>query len=198
MIAALYKGEIPRLDIEFRYRGRDGTGAGRASTASWCADPTARARRMVGVTGDITETRQRERQLETAKAEAAAAHRDVEQAREVMQTVLDNMTDGVTLFDKDFRWQFSNRAHIDARSIRPECLSPGVSGRDMVRYQIERGDFGRGRRRRGAARRSRAAHPPARAATATSGARRTAATSNSTTSRSTTAACSASIATSPS
>ena len=25
MIAALYKGEIPRLDFEFRYRGRDGT-----------------------------------------------------------------------------------------------------------------------------------------------------------------------------
>ena len=97
---------------------------------------------MVGVTGDITETRQRERQLQMAKAEAAAAHRDVEQAREVMQTVLDNMTDGVTLFDKDFRWQFSNRAHIDGREYPPGFLKPGVHGRELVRYQIERGDFG--------------------------------------------------------
>ena len=26
-----------------------------------------------------------------------------------MQSVLDNMSDGVTLWDKDFRWMFSNR-----------------------------------------------------------------------------------------
>ena len=97
---------------------------------------------MVGVTGDITETRQRERQLDTAKAEAVAAQRDVEQAREIMQTVLDNMTDGVTLFDKDFRWRFSNRAHIEGREYPPGFLSPGFPGADMVRFQIERGDFG--------------------------------------------------------
>ena len=97
---------------------------------------------MVGVTGDITETRQRERQLQMAQAEAAAAQRDVEQTREVMQTVLDNMTDGVTLFDKDFRWQFSNRAHIDGREYPPGFLKPGVHGRELVRFQIERGDFG--------------------------------------------------------
>ena len=110
MIAALYKGEIPRLDIEFRYRGRDGTWRWARQHGIVVRGPDGAARRMVGVTGDITETRQRERQLQMAKAEAAAAQRDVEQTREVMQTVLDNMTDGVTLFDKDFRWQFSNRA----------------------------------------------------------------------------------------
>ena len=142
MIAALYKGEIARLDIEFRYRGRDGTWRWARQHGIAVRGPDGQARRMVGVTGDITETRQRERQFETAVAEAAAAQRDVENTREVMQTVLDNMTDGVTLFDKDFRWQFSNRAHIDARKYTPEVLRPGASVRDMVRYQIERGDFG--------------------------------------------------------
>ncbi len=142
MIAALYKGEIPRLDVEFRYRGRDGTWRWARQHGIAVRDPDGRARRMVGVTGDITETRARERQLDTAKAEAAAAHRDVEAAREIMQTVLDNMTDGVTLFDKDFRWRFSNRAHIVGRKYPPEFLYPGRPGGDMVRYQIERGDFG--------------------------------------------------------
>jgi len=143
MIGALYKGEIPRLDIEFRYRGRDGSWRWARQHGIVVRGPDGRARRMVGVTGDITETRARERQLDTAKAEAAAAHRDVEAAREIMQTVLDNMTDGVTLFDKDFRWRFSNRAHIVGRKYPPEFLYPGRPGRDMVRYQIERGDFGK-------------------------------------------------------
>ena len=117
---------------------------------------------MVGVTGDITETRQRERQLDMAKAEAAAAHRDVEQAREMMQTVLDNMTDGVTLFDKDFRWRFSNRPHIERlRNTRPASLTPGVPGRR------HRALPGRARRLRPMSRTSKPwstkprAHPPA-------------------------------------
>ena len=140
---------------------------------------------MVGVTGEITETRQRERQLDTAKAEAVAAHRDVEQAREIMQTVLDNMSDGVTLFDKDFRWQFSNRApHGELGLSRPSMLHPGISGREMIRFQIEHGDVRRARRPR----RARSTRSPSacssRAATATSGASRTAATSSSTSSRS--------------
>ena len=156
MIAALYKGEIPRLDFEFRFRGRDGTWRGRASTASWCAGRTA-ARRMVGVTGDITETRQRERQLDTAKAEAAAAHRDVEQTRETMQTVLDNMTDGVTLFDKDFRWRFSNRAaHRGARVSAGVSLS-GIARPRHGALPDRARRFWRGRRSRGPGREPRSA-----------------------------------------
>ena len=113
MISALYKGEIPRLDIEFRYRGRDGTWRWARQHGIVVRDADGRARRMVGVTGDITETRQRERQLDTARAEAAAAHRDVEETREIMQTIIDNMTDGVSLFDKDFRWRFATGPHAD-------------------------------------------------------------------------------------
>src|SRR5262249_31626726 len=95
MVSALYKGEIQRLDIEFRDRARDGSWRWTRQHGIVVRTADGRARRMVGVNIDITETRQRERQLQLAKAEAAAAQRDVEQAREVMQTVLDNMTDGV-------------------------------------------------------------------------------------------------------
>ena len=142
MIAALYRGEIPRLDIEFRYKGKDGTWRWSRQHGIVVREPGGRARRMVGVTGDITETRQRERQLQMAKAEAAAAQRDVEVARETMQIVLDNMTDGVTLWDKDFRWRFSNRGHLKSWGYEPGALYPGISGHEMIRYQIKRGAYG--------------------------------------------------------
>jgi PAS domain S-box-containing protein len=143
MVSALFKGETERLDVEFRYRSRDGSWRWSRQHGIVVRGADGRAHRMVGVTGDITETRQRERQLQLARAEAAAAQRDVEQAREIMQTVLDNMTDWVTLYDKDLRWQFSNRAHIEGRGYEPGFLRPGLPGTELVRHQIERGDFGK-------------------------------------------------------
>src|SRR3954452_13871251 len=142
MIAALYKGEIPRLDVEFRYRGRDGTWRWARQHGIVVRGPDGRARRMVGVTGDITETRQRERQLDTAKAEAAAAHRDVEQTREMLQTIIENMTDGVSLFDKDFRWQFSNRSHMQTMGYAPDMVRPGMSVESLIRLHAARGEYG--------------------------------------------------------
>src|SRR5256714_2430104 len=142
MIAALYKGEIPRLDIEFRYRGREGTWRWARQHGIVVRDGEGRARRMVGVTGDITETRQRERQLDTARAEAAAAHRDVEQTREMLQTIIDNMTDGVSLFDKDMRWRFSNRPHMQTMGYTPETIRPGMPMEEMIRLHAGRGEYG--------------------------------------------------------
>jgi len=142
MLSALYKGEIPRLDIEFRYRASDGTWRWARQHGLVVRGPDGRARRMVGVTGDITETRQRERQLDTAKAEAAAAHRDVEQTREMLQTIIDNMSDGVSLFDKDMRWQFSNRSHMQAMGYAPETLRPGTPVEELIRLHATRGEYG--------------------------------------------------------
>ena len=142
MVAALYRGEIPRLDVEFRYRARDGSWKWARQHGVVVRGPDGRARRMVGVTGEITETRQRERQFDAARAEAFAAHRDVEQAREIMQTVLDNMSDGVALWDKDFRWQFSNLRHMESWGYTPEQLHIGISGREMIRFQIMHGAHG--------------------------------------------------------
>ena len=142
MISALYKGEIPRLDIEFRYRGRDGTWRWARQHGIAVRGQDGRARRMVGVTGDITETRQRERQLDTARAEAAAAQRDVEQTRQMLQTIIDNMNDGVSLFDKDFRWLFSNRPHMESMGYVADTLRPGMPIADLIRMHASRGEYG--------------------------------------------------------
>jgi len=97
---------------------------------------------MVGVTGDITEIKQRERELDVARAEAATARGDVERAREVMQTILDNMNDGVVLFDKDLRLRFINHQLMEFQQYTDEVSCPGASIYDLLRFQAERGDFG--------------------------------------------------------
>ena len=101
---------------------------------------------MVGVTGDITELQARG-PLAAAK-EAADAHRDVEITREIMQTVLDNMSDGVMLFDKNLRWQFCNRQLMEFMGFTPEVALCRRAGGDILRFQAERGDFGRSTTRR--------------------------------------------------
>src|SRR5262249_22456081 len=65
-----------------------------------------------------------------------------ERTRETLQVVLDNMTDGVLMFDKDFRWLFINRQLIDYQHYPPELAYRGASGYDLLRFQVERGDFG--------------------------------------------------------
>src|SRR5262249_28923533 len=141
-LIAHFKGETARFESEYRYRVRDGTWrwARHHGIAQRGAD--GRAHRRVGATGDISETKQRERELHSARAEAAAARGDVERTREAMQTVLDNMNDGVMLFDRDLRWKFVNRQLMEFQRFTPDIAYPGVSGYDILRCQAKRGDFG--------------------------------------------------------
>ena len=97
---------------------------------------------MLAVYRDITELKHREEALEAARDAAEAARDDVERTRQIMQTVLDNMIGGVMLFDKDFNLQFVNRQVMDSRTIPTEIIKPGVSGFDILRFQVARGDFG--------------------------------------------------------
>ncbi len=91
---------------------------------------------------DVTSLKEREEALASAKETAEKARDDVERTREVMQTVLDNMSDGVTLWDKNFRWQFSNRFSTQMWGYKQELLQAGVSGFDMIRALAEQGEFG--------------------------------------------------------
>jgi signal transduction histidine kinase/ActR/RegA family two-component response regulator len=79
---------------------------------------------------------------ERAGAEAAAAHLDVERTREVLQTVLDSMSEGIVLFDKDLRLRFINHELVAVQGYPAEVARPGTSVYDVVRFQAERGDFG--------------------------------------------------------
>jgi PAS domain-containing protein len=88
---------------------------------------------LLGIYRDITELKEREEAIAASKEAAEASRADLERTSSVLQTVLDNMSDGVTLWDKNFRWQFSNRFNMQMWSYKPEMLQPGVSGFDMIR-----------------------------------------------------------------
>ena len=111
---------------------------------------------VLGFYRDITALKEREEALaaakeaaeaardaaEQAQAETLAARNDVERAYQMTQSILDNMTDGVSLFDKDFRWRFSNKHHRDLHGYTSDVAYPGVSGYDLIRHLINRGEYG--------------------------------------------------------
>ncbi len=84
--------------------------------------------RVLTVHRDITELKAREADLETARTN--------------LQSMVDNMTDGVMLFDKDFRWRITNRQVMDFQRLTPDVAYPGAYARDILRFQARRGDFG--------------------------------------------------------
>jgi signal transduction histidine kinase/FixJ family two-component response regulator/HPt (histidine-containing phosphotransfer) domain-containing protein len=90
---------------------------------------------LLGLYRDVTELKEREKALATAKA-------DVERAKELMQTVLDNMNDGVILIDKDFRFKLGNAQFMRALRIPPDLMRPDLPIYDLIRFQAKRGDFG--------------------------------------------------------
>ena len=66
-IVAHFKGDTPRFEVDFRFIAADGTWR-------WCRQygvavrhPDGRAYRIVGAMSDVTEERQRHRELETAQ-----------------------------------------------------------------------------------------------------------------------------------
>src|SRR5256885_1754613 len=129
------KGATPRLLIEYRYLANDNTWRWARQSGIAERGPDGHAIRLVGATSDITDVKQRERDLAAARAE-------IESTREIMRTVLENMNDGIALVDKDFRWRFGNDQFSKFLHVPPEITRPGTSCYDVIRYQAERGDFG--------------------------------------------------------
>jgi signal transduction histidine kinase/DNA-binding response OmpR family regulator/PAS domain-containing protein len=91
--------------------------------------------RVLTIHRDITAIVEQEETLKAAQAES-------ESARTTLQTVLDNMIDGVMLFDENFRWRFMNRQLVEFQRFSGQVAFPGASGFDILRFQARRGDFG--------------------------------------------------------
>ncbi len=77
---------------------------------------------------DMTEMKHREQELQ--------------QARETQQLILDTMTDGVVLLDKDLCFKLSNRAALRFHAMPDGYSAPGGSAREAMRFRVRRGEFG--------------------------------------------------------
>src|SRR5262249_33116944 len=141
-LVSLLKGESARFDCEYRYRARDGSWRWIRQHGLVARGRNGAGIGMVGAAGEVTDLKQRERALQSAQAEVEVAQRGVEQARETMQVVLDNIRDGVILADNNLDLKFANRQFAEFLQIPAEIASPGRSGYDILRFQAQRGDFG--------------------------------------------------------
>ncbi len=77
---------------------------------------------------DITALKQREEELAAARAQ--------------QQMILDSMTDGVVLIDRDLNFVFGNRAAVRLHDLPEEVARPGGSAVEAIRLRIGRGEFG--------------------------------------------------------
>ncbi|MBX9700462.1 MAG: PAS-domain containing protein, partial [Acetobacteraceae bacterium] len=71
-----------------------------------------------------------------------ARERELQAARAVQNTVLETMTDGVVLWDADFRVVFANSAAERLGEFPAVFAKPGTEVIEVMRFQDRRGDFG--------------------------------------------------------
>jgi len=60
---------------------------------------------------------------------------------QLLQTVLNNMSQGVLMFDSETRLIFCNKRYIELYALSSEIVRPGCSLRDLLKHRIERGSF---------------------------------------------------------
>ena len=61
--------------------------------------------------------------------------------QQLLQTVLNNMSQGVLMFDSETRLIFCNKRYIELYGLAPDIVKLGCSLRDLLRHRIERGSF---------------------------------------------------------
>lgn len=91
--------------------------------------------RMVVQVRDITALKQREAELEAERAAHAAQ-------RAMLDSIIENLPDGVMLYDRDLRWRIANRQVMRFQALSEDVAYPGARAEDILRYQARRGDFG--------------------------------------------------------
>jgi PAS domain-containing protein len=76
----------------------------------------------------------RERNRDLAKREAELAAQAA-----ILRATLDNMTDGICLFDDDLRMRICNQRFVEIMQFPPEITREGISLEAMIRFDIDRG-----------------------------------------------------------
>lgn len=90
-----------------------------------------------GVLLDITERKLQEERLRTAEAETAERYAK-------LQCIIDNMADGVALFDSEMRLAAFNQEMVAMGELPPVFAHLGTLYEDLIRAFIVKGDYGPG------------------------------------------------------
>ncbi len=60
---------------------------------------------------------------------------------QLLQTVLNNMSQGVLMFDSETRLIFCNKRYIELYELSPDVVRPGCLLRDLLQHRIAQGSF---------------------------------------------------------
>jgi diguanylate cyclase (GGDEF)-like protein len=71
----------------------------------------------------------------------AAAQRKLSEKSQHLDTAINNMTQGLLLFDSTGRLVICNRQYIDMFGLSTDVVRPGCHLRDLIRHRQERGSF---------------------------------------------------------
>ena len=89
---------------------------------------------IVGTRTDITELKRRELDLRAA-ADA------IESANMHFNTALENMTQGLCMFDRGNRLIVANKRYLDLYGFSPDVVKPGVTLREILMYSVSLGNY---------------------------------------------------------
>ncbi len=78
-----------------------------------------------------------------AAADVTTLEADLATERRAMRMILEHMPDGVMLYERSSRRQFGNKRLMEFQSFPPELIERGATGKELLRFQAWRGDFGR-------------------------------------------------------
>jgi len=118
--------------LENRRRTAETTFESRLSDGHWLKISERRTidGRLVGVHTDITELKEREDL--------------VEQKSRLLQTTLDNMKQGIAVFDADTNLMLFNNQFLTINHYPERLAQTAIPYREFVEYAAQRGDFGTG------------------------------------------------------
>lgn len=88
----------------------------------------------VGIRSDITEMKHREFDLLRISQQLHAKNRHFDLA-------LNNMIQGLCMFDKEQRLIVCNRRYLDMYGFSPEIVKPGILLRDIMEYSVSLGNY---------------------------------------------------------
>jgi signal transduction histidine kinase len=78
-----------------------------------------------------------------AERNALEKAREAEEATRRFEETLDTISQGLVVFDAEFKLRFANRALLKLQNLPPEYRKHGRPFADFIRYHVELGEFGR-------------------------------------------------------
>ncbi|MFZ2306459.1 MAG: EAL domain-containing protein [Rhodoferax sp.] len=129
-------GLAPDYAVDFRMRCKDGSWKWILTRGTVVQrDAQGKPLRMIGTHTDISDRKRSEDVLRTLNAQ-------LRENAQLLQTTLTSISQGIVLADAEGRVRQFNTRACELLDLPPELLAQHPTLEEMIRFQIERGDFG--------------------------------------------------------